>query len=143
MKKLLLSLCFLACLAASGQSRDEVAVLSNTRALQHAVFLTKDSVSLAGLFSEKLSYGHSGGKVESREEALTNIIRNPSTYSGFEMSGISVWIGGPTAITRHIMTATEQTKEGKQNPLKLHIMLVWNKEKGKWKLMGRQAVKVM
>lgn len=127
---------------ASAQSKEEIAVLSKARLLHSTVFQTKDSAVLAGLFTAKLSYGHSGGKIEGKEAAISGIIRNQSTYADLQMGGITVIIEDNTAITRHTMTATETNNEGKVNQLKLHIILVWVKEKKDWKLLGRQAIKL-
>jgi hypothetical protein len=141
MKGSLFFLFWFSSLFVAGQTRDEMAVLANTRSLQMTVFGSKDSTVLDGLFAKQLTYGHSGGKLEARKEALMNIIYNTSTYADLVVGPINVLMSEKTAIARHTMTVNE-TKEGKTNPLKLHIMLVWVKEKGSWKLMGRQAVKV-
>ena len=125
-----------------GQNREEIAVLANARLLHTTVFKTKDSATLVKLFSEKLSYGHSGGKIESMKEAMEGIIHNTSVYEDLNLGPTSIWMDDHTAITRYMMTANEKTKDGKINSLKLHIVLVWAKEKKEWKLLARQAVKV-
>ena len=115
--------------AANAQNKDEVAVLSNARALSNIVFGSKDSVSLERLLSNNLSYGHSGGKIENKKEAVHNITHNQSTYADVTLSPTSLWIEGASAVTRYTMTANETTKEGKVNALKLHIVLFWVKKK--------------
>ena len=124
------------------QNRDEIAVLNNARSLNDAVFKTKDSSTLERLFASSLSYGHSSGKVENRQEAMRGILSNRSSYADIELSPTGLWIRGTTAVTRYILTTNETNAEGKINPLKLHIMLVWVKEKKEWKLLSRQAVRV-
>jgi ketosteroid isomerase-like protein len=142
MKKLVLSLGLFAALSAAAQDRNEIAVLANVRAVHMAVFQNKDSVALDRLFAQGLSYGHSSGKIENREEAIRNASRNKSVYNDLTMGPVSVVIQNKTAVTRHLMTASEQTADGKLNPLKLHVMMVWVKERRSWKLLSRQAVKV-
>ena len=141
MKKLILVLGLFFSFAGFAQQKDEVDVLSGARALHLAVFRDKDSASLQKLFSDKLSYGHSGGKLETKTEAIRNISRNMSVYEDLAMSPVSVWIEGQTAIARYQMSANEKTIDGKLNPLKLYILLVWVKEKNDWKVIARQAVK--
>ena len=142
MKKLVLLFSVFISVMALAQNRDEIAVLNNARSLNNAVFVKKDSITLEKLFSEKLSYGHSSGKIENKQEALRGILGNQSMYAEVNLGPTSLWIEDKTAVTRYLLMATETTKEGKVNPLKLHIMLVWTKDKGGWKLLSRQAVKV-
>ena len=127
---------------AFSQKNDEIRLMANTRSLHQAVFVSKDSMALDKLFSEKLSYGHSGGKIENKLEALNGIVNNRSVYEQLTSGTTSVWLNDKTAVTRYSMSADERTKEGKVSSLKLHIMLVWAKEKKDWKLMARQAVKI-
>jgi hypothetical protein len=142
MKQVLFILFLFTCLAAWSQSKDEAEILSQSRLLQKTVFGTKDSVTLNGLFAKTLTYGHSGGKIENREEALHGIITNKSTYTDTSLISYKVMLNDDVAIVRFIMREME-TKPGAQPaPLNLAIMLVWTKEKGKWKLFGRQAVKL-
>ena len=142
MKKFILFFNLLISLIAVGQNKDELAVLNNARSLNNAVFVTKDSLTLDKLFSDKLSYGHSSGKIENRQEAMRGILGNLSTYADVNPGPTSLWIEEKTAVTRYVLSANETNKEVKVNPLKLHIMLVWTKEKGGWKLLSRQAVKL-
>src|SRR5688500_18891102 len=113
MKKIMSFLCLFVSLAVLGQSKDEIAVLNHARELNNAVFVKKDSALLAKLFSAKLSYGHSGGKIENRQEALNGILGNQSTYTDVNLGPTSLMLEDKTAVTRYIFTATETTKEGK------------------------------
>lgn len=124
------------------QNKEEIKVLANTRLLHQTVFGTKDSLVLEKLFSSVVSYGHSSGKVENRQEAIRGIVRNRTIYQDLQIEGIQVQIEGTTAVTRHMMTATELTPDNQQRILKLMVVLVWTKQKKEWKLMARQAVKV-
>ena len=126
-----------------GQSKKEIEVMIRTKLLSETVFGTKDSLTLEDLFAQTLTYGHSGGKLESRVDAIRNIVHNKSVYSDIQpLSPYEVWLNDDVAIVRHKFTATETKEDGKTTPLNLSIMLVWVKEKGKWKLFGRQAVKL-
>lgn len=142
MKSIIGLLIVLVSTLATGQNKEEIAALANTRSLQKAVFDSKDSAILVELFSEKLSYGHSNGRVEDRDEAIRGIVGNKSTYADLVIEPIKVWVSGEIAITRHTMTANEKSADGKINPIKLHILMVWTKEKKDWKLVTRQAVRV-
>jgi hypothetical protein len=143
MKRTLFICSFLiAALVGFGQSKDEKALVERTYLLSHTVFGSKDSLTLEDLFAKKASYGHSGGKVETRAEAVHNISKNKSVYKDTAVSNISVLINDHVAIVRHLFKANENKVDGTVTPLNFAMMLVWVKEKGKWRLAGRQAVKL-
>jgi len=144
MKKILSILFLSISVLGSAQSKDEIAVLSQSGTLHNTVFGSKDSATLDGLFWKTLTYGHSGGKVETREEALKNIIHNKSSYTedySF-LKRYDVSMHDDVAVVRYSFKALEKKQDGSESQLYLGIMLVWIKEKGKWWLMGRQAVKL-
>ncbi|MEP6676951.1 MAG: nuclear transport factor 2 family protein [Ferruginibacter sp.] len=141
MKKIFLSILFFAFIGGlTAQSKSEIAVLAKVQQLNNAVFVTKDSVVMEKLVSEKLTYGHSSGVVESKASMIRHASSNKNTYVDIKVTEGSITIEKKTAIVRHIFSAT-QTVDGKVSPLKLIILQVWQKEKGKWKLLARQAVK--
>jgi len=47
-------------------------------------------------------------------------------------------IVGNTAIVRHIVTG-ETESEGKTNAIKIGVLMVWQKQDGRWKLLARRA----
>ena len=142
MKNLLVLIFLVIAFESNAQSKDEKALIERTYLLSHTIFGTKDSVTLEDLFAKKASYGHSGGKIQNRKEAVEGAAHNKSTYSDTTLSNISTIIDDDVAVVRHLFKAVEHTVDGKEVPLNFTMMLVWVKEKGKWRLMGRQAVKV-
>ena len=141
MRKFLFILFLFAALVAQAQAKDEKELVERTYLLSHTVFGTKDSITLNDLFAKNLSYGHSHGNLQNRAQALTGISHNQSTYTDTAVSNITVIFGDDdVAIVRHLFKANEHTKDGKIVPLNFSMMLVWIKEKKKWRLMGRQAV---
>jgi ketosteroid isomerase-like protein len=140
-KTILIGLLFWA-IAARSQSKTEKDLVARTYLLSHTVFGTKDSLTLEDLFAKKATYGHSHGNLQTRQEAITGISHNKSTYADTAVSIIGVLIEDDVAIVRHLFKAREIKKDGSVTPLNFTMMLVWVKEKGKWRLMGRQAVAV-
>ncbi|MDB5207975.1 MAG: nuclear transport factor 2 family protein [Flavisolibacter sp.] len=144
MKKITLIATFLMVgLTCFAQSKDEKKLVERTYLLSHTIFGTKDSITLEDLFAKKASYGHSGGKVETREEAVAAISKNRSVYTDTAVSSIKVIIENNVAVVRHLFKATETSNQGKVTLLNFTMMLVWIKEKGAWRLMGRQATKLL
>jgi len=141
--KQLLAIIFLSTgLTAAAQSKNEKAIIERTYLLSHTVFGTKDSLTLEDLFASKASYGHSHGNLQTRSEAIAGISRNKSKYTDTAVSNIQVIIEDETAIVRYLFKAKENKVDGTVTPLNFSMMLVWVKEKRKWRLMGRQAVSI-
>jgi hypothetical protein len=132
----------LVALNVNAQTKAEQQLIQRTYLLSHTVFGSKDSATLNDLFAKTLSYGHSHGKLQTRSEALSGISKNTSTYTDTALSNIKVLINDKVAIVRHLFVAKEVKKDGSITPLNFSMLLVWVKEKGKWRLMARQAVSV-
>lgn len=142
MRASLTLLFFVTCLAAAAQGKDEKELTEKTYLLSHTVFGTKDSVTLESLCAKTVSYGHSHGNLQNRAEMIKGISHNQSVYTDTAVSNIKIFIQDKTAIVRYLFKANENKKDGTVVNLDFSMMLVWIKEKGKWKLMGRQAVSV-
>jgi ketosteroid isomerase-like protein len=142
MKRILVFCFIISALAASAQSKQEKEVITRTYLLSHTVFGTKDSMTLEDLFASQATYGHSHGNLQTREEAIAGISHNKSTYTDTSVTILKVIISDDVAIVRHLFKGKETSKDGKVTPLNFTMMLVWVREKGKWRLMGRQAVSV-
>jgi hypothetical protein len=141
MKWISLMLLFVA-LNSTAQNKKEQQLIERTYLLSHTVFGSKDSATLEDLFAGTLSYGHSHGNLQTRAEALSGISKNKSVYKDTAVSNIKVMIKDKVAIVRHLFVAKEVKKDGSITPLNFSMLLVWIKEKGKWRLMARQAVSV-
>ena len=142
MKRLLVVLLVVIAFASNAQSKDEKQLIERTYLLSHTVFGTKDSLTLEDLFAKQATYGHSHGNLQTREEAIKGISKNKSNYTDTSVTILKVIVENKTAIVRHLFKANEHKADGSVAPLNFTMMLVWVKEKGKWRLMGRQAVSV-
>lgn len=121
------------------QSKDEKAVATQVEALRKAM-VDADRAALEKLTDAKLTYGHSGGKLEDQATFVNNIVSGHSDFLSIELSDQTVVVSGSTAVVRHNLTAATNDN-GKPGNVHLHILLVWVKEGGQWKLLARQAVK--
>ncbi len=144
MKKLLsLLVILLFALSAYPQKSKEEKVWARVDAFQNAVFGTKDSTVIAGMVGEKLTYGHSGGNIENKVEMVHNAAVSPTTYKNLttERNSLDI-INKNTAIARFNYRGISIDNKGQETPLNLHIIQVWAREGGDWKLQARQAVKI-
>lgn len=128
--------------ALQAQSSKEEAVWQRVELLNKSVFGSKDSVVMKDLVSSRLSYGHSGGNLEDKATMVTKASLSPTVYKSPTTERISILFEKKTAIVRQIFRAISVEK-GLETPLNLAILQVWAKEGGKWKLLARQAVKIL
>jgi len=91
--------------------------------------------------SENVSYGHSGGNIEDKKTMVANAAASKTEYKNRNFERVSIKVNDKTAIVRHNLRAIS-INDGKEAPLDLAILQVWIKEKGKWRLWARQAVRI-
>jgi hypothetical protein len=103
----------------------------------------KDTAVLKKLLHKKLSYGHSNGWIESRQDVMTDLHNGKLVYNSISQSAPNIVIEGKTAAVR-AEADIDVALDGKQVKLKLHILQVWVwKDKDKeWKLLSRQSTKI-
>ena len=123
----------------SAQNKKIAAVEKSINRLT-AAMISGDRAALNESVSDSLSYGHSGGHVEGKEEFVEKLASGKSDFVSINITDQSIRVYGKTAIVRHSLEA--QTNDGgKPANVKLKILLVFANEKGDWKLLARQAVK--
>jgi ketosteroid isomerase-like protein len=123
-----------------GQSKDETAVASAIEQWKTAV-LAADGPSLEKLTSSRLSYGHSGGSIENQAHFVESIVTGKSKFKTMTISDQTIEITNKTAIVRHKLVA-DIFNNNVDATIKLIILYVWQKEKGTWKMLARQAIKI-
>lgn len=129
-------------LIVKAQESYDKAIAEKVESLNNAIFVKKDSLALESLLGKEIVYCHSSGKVENRQEMIKNALGNASTYSNVKTEITNIVTHKKTIVIRHIITATENLKDGKTSPLKLGVVQTWVNEDKEWKLIGRQAVKL-
>ena len=122
------------------QSNDEKAVTQAVEALRKAL-IDPDNNTLSALAADDLSYGHSNGMIQDKAAFIEALISGKSDFVTIELTEQTVKVVGNTAIVRHHFSATTNDG-GKPGAVKLSILLIWQKQKGQWKLLARQAVKL-
>lgn len=123
------------------QGKDEKAVSAAVEALRKAM-VDPDKATLEKLTMPQLSYGHSNGMIQNQTEFVEAFISGKSDFVSISLSEQTIRIVDRTAIVRHLLSA-DTNDGGKPGHVNLSILLVWQKEKGEWRLLARQAVKVV
>ncbi|MBS1512747.1 MAG: nuclear transport factor 2 family protein [Bacteroidetes bacterium] len=142
MKPFIAIVLLFSCIAAKAQTKDEAELTEKTYLLSHTVFGSKDSATLEKLLAKTVTYGHSHGNLQSREEMIKGVTHNQSYYTDTAVSNIKILIQDKTAIVRYLFKAKEHKKDNTVTDLNFSMMLVFIKEKKAWKVMGRQAVSI-
>jgi ketosteroid isomerase-like protein len=141
MKYILIILLFISYAGSiKAQNKDSIAVVAAVEQLR-AAMVSGNQSELGAIASDHLSYGHSGGHVEGKKEFVDKIVSGKSDFITMELSEQSIIIAGKTAIVRHFLNAATNDN-GKPSIVKLKVMLVFQKEKGKWLMLARQAIKL-
>ncbi|QJW90367.1 nuclear transport factor 2 family protein [Spirosoma taeanense] len=98
-------------------------------------------VSLQAIASDKLSYGHSSGKIEDKAEFIRALVSNESDFKTIDLTEQTIALVDNTALVRHKLSA-ETANSGTPGTARLSVLLVWVYQQGGWKLLARQAVKI-
>ncbi len=102
--------------------------------------LHKDIPELNALTAENLTYGHSSGKIQDKQAFIADIQTGKSAFKTLEMQNQSITLSGDVALVRHHFSALA-LKGTEVVPTEIENFQIWQKQDGKWLLVGRQAYK--
>lgn len=105
------------------------------------LMINPDSLALNKMILNNLSYGHSSGKLQTKQEFMHSLLSKESDFVDITLTDQTVIVQNKTALVRHTLNAKTNDKNVPGN-VKLYILLIFSKEKAGWMLLGRQAVKV-
>lgn len=126
--------------AAGASASAEQAVAAAAEKLRLAM-IDPTPAALAGLVADDLSYGHSGGRVDTKDSFIGDLIAGKSDFVTIAITDQTIKVVGNTAIVRHTLTA-DTSDSGKPGKVQIKILGVWQQQGGQWKLLARQAVRV-
>ncbi len=129
---------FLAAVPASAQSGEEAAVTRAVDALIRAM-IAADKAQLEAVTAPELSYGHSSGQIENRQQFVDGVLSRSLVAKSIDLSDRRVTIVGNDAIVRHNFTADPVNREGQTVRVRIGQMQVWQKRGGDWLLLAHQA----
>ena len=121
-------------------SKEETAVAAVVEKLR-AAMISGNKADLESVLANDLTYGHSGGKLEKKEDFVTAITTKKSDFKTIEFSKQSITVQGDVAIVRHVLTA-DTNDGGKPAHITLGIVLVLKKQKKDWLIIARRAFHV-
>jgi len=97
--------------------------------------------ALTALTAPELSYGHSGGRVDTQASFIADLLNGNSDFVTLTITEQTVrLVDANTAIVRHSLAA-DTLDSGKPGKVALKVLGVWQRQGGQWKLLARQAVR--
>lgn len=126
--------------SAEAQAADEAAVAQNIETLRQGI-LQQDKAKLDQVCASQISYGHSDGRSETKEQFINGVMTRKQTQKSLAFPELKVFVVGNNAVARHIYLG-ESELDGKQNTTRIGGLQVWQKQDGGWKLLARQGFRL-
>ncbi len=105
-----------------------------------AAMVAGDGKTMTRLAAPGLSFGHSNGLVQTREQFVGSVVAKKEIFREIKLVDQKVRVYGRTAVSRHEFHA-DILLQGKPLNVKLKCIEVWDKTPGGWKPVSRQAYK--
>jgi len=126
--------------SAGAEAGDEAAVAQSVETLRKAL-LEADKVKLEQVASPQISYGHSDGRVETKEQFINGVMTRKQVVKSRTFPELQVAVVGNAAIAPPLHPAESQ-RDGKATTTKIGALQVWQKQDGGWKLLARQGFRL-
>lgn len=116
------------------------------KSLGHAIkdldraMISKDSVALKWLLEDQLTYGHSNGWIEKKNDVIADLYNGKLTYKTIVPANQEVVIEGKAASVR-FNADIDVLMDSKPMQFKLKVLQMWIWENDHWVLLARQSVK--
>ena len=140
MRKLLVGFIVLFLVNNSFAQVDSVVLKEMIQQLDKAL-LQKDERILQTVLHKEVSYGHSNGWIQSKNDILNDFTSGKLTYNKIENNSSAIVNISKKYATVKTNTNAEGTVNGTAFKLTLHIMQFWIKTKKGWQLVARQSAK--
>lgn len=101
----------------------------------------KDTSVLHKLLDKDLSFGHSNGWVQSKQEVISDLRNKKLGYDKIRSSDQRFVIKASWA-TVYYNAEVKYVLDGKKGDLNLHVMQVWIRSEDGWRLVARQSTKI-
>jgi hypothetical protein len=138
MRKILLILLLL--ISVFGIAQTEEAKLTTTLKEFHQALVNGNTVSINQQTDKALSYGHSNGWVETKNDMMKNLMTGYLDYHSYKEDSLQVVVNGAMAHARFVADINV-TLNGNTGDYHLKVLEVWWKKGKRWLLFARQAVR--
>ncbi len=115
--------------------------LRKTTALLNTALLAKDTTTLKQLIATKITYGHSNGWLQSKQDIISDFTTGKIVYKKIDVGEESFTINKQAVAVRSI-TKVEGVVNGTAFSMNLQVLQVWKRIQKHWVLIARQSVKM-
>lgn len=120
---------------------DSVGLKAAMQKLDKAL-LEKDNSALQVVLHKDVSYGHSNGWVQNKQDILNDLKTGKLVYNKIENSSITIATINKKWATVRTNTNAEGTVNQNAFNLNLYVLQVWINTKKGWQLLARQSLKL-
>jgi len=120
---------------------DSVSLKEAMSGLDRAL-VSKDEKALIQLLHADISYGHSNGWVQNKNDIINDLKSGKLVYNKIENNSVVLVAINNDCATVRTNTNAEGSISGTTFQLKLHVLQVWIKAKNGWQLLARQSTKL-
>ena len=106
----------------------------------HQALVQKNTVSINQQTEKALSYGHSNGWVQNKDDIIKDFETGLISYQSYKEDSVNVFMSGNIANVRFIADINA-TLRGNEISNHLKVLEVWVKKGKRWLLFARQAVR--
>ena len=99
-----------------------------------------DRARLEALVADELTYGHSGGKLDTKASFIGDLLNGNSDFVTLDITDQTVKVIQDVTVIHHTLTARTNDR-GVSGNVKLLVLQVWQRRDGTWRLLARQAVR--
>jgi hypothetical protein len=126
--------------SANAQGADEAALAQSIEALRQGI-LQQDKAKLEQVAASQISYGHSDGRTETKEQFINGVMNRKPHQKSLAFPELKMFVVGNTAVARHIYLG-ESELDGKQSTTRIGALQIWQKQDSGWKLLARQGFRL-
>lgn len=124
--------------AASAQSQPDAAGVEQRVEELRKLMVSPDQQKLEAILADQLTYGHSDGRVQTKQEIVDGLINHRSVFHSITLSNQTIITSGDVAVVRHRFEA-DAVSNGKPGRPDIRVLQVWQRQGGSWRLLVRQA----
>jgi hypothetical protein len=103
--------------------------------------IEKDTTTLKQLLHKNVTYGHSNGWVETKEDVIKDLASGKLIYYSIKSDSL-VWNAEGNWASVRSKTKAEVAVNSSRMELTLHVLEVWLKTNKGWQLIARQSTKL-
>jgi hypothetical protein len=141
MKRIVFGFLILFLVNSSFAQVDSVGLKEVMQKLDNAL-LQKDQNVLRSVLHSEVSYGHSNGWIQSKDDILNDFKSGKLIYNKIENNSSAIVKISKKYATVRTNTNAEGSVNGTAFKLTLHVMQFWIKTKKGWQLIARQSSKL-